>query len=79
MFYVLVFSLLAVVLVASVFVTRSRRHSPNFDGPLVEHSPSAPGVGATHNAQAHHGTSDAARKKRKAERAQSRHDRRKRH
>jgi hypothetical protein len=79
MFYVLIFGILAVVLVVSFFVTRSRRNSPSFDGPSGGHASSASGVGADHNAQVHHATSEAAKKKRKAERAQSRHDRRKRH
>ena len=79
MFYVLVFGLLAIVLVVAFFVTWSRRNSPSYDGQSGGNSSSTASAGVTHSTQTHHATSDAARKKRKAERAQSRHDRRKRH
>jgi hypothetical protein len=67
-FYVIVFSILAVLLVvAGLTVTLRRRKALQ-----VEES---------HASQAGHGgsTSEAARQKRKAQRAQSQHDRRKRH
>ena len=77
MFYVLVFGLLAVVLVVSFFATWSRRRRSSL-GYSVEESHSASTTGSAHSAGVHH-TSDAARRKRKTERAQSRKDRRKRH
>ena len=78
MFYVLVFGLLAVVLVVAALTTMSRRRR-SF---TAEESHAAYGAaGPTHRASAPHGThADAAeRRNRKAKRAQSQHDRRKRH
>jgi hypothetical protein len=75
MFYVLIFSLAAVVLVVAGLTTMSRRRKN-----LA--SEEARGAGSpTHAAYAAHGTpADAAgRRNRKAKRAQSQHDRRKRH
>ncbi len=75
MFYVLIFSLLAVVLVVTALTTRSRRRRNLETGK----------VGATagdgHGSRANHGTHpDAAgRRNRKAKRVQSQHARRKRH
>lgn len=77
MFYVLVFSLLAVVLVVAGLTAMSRRRRS-----LAGEEPRAyDAAGSTHRAQASHGThTDAAgRRNRKAKRAQSQHDRRKRH
>ena len=76
MFYVLVFGLLAVVLVVAALTTASRRRR----GRAAEESHAAHG-GPTHQAQAPHGThvGPAGRRNRKAKRAQSQHDRRKRH
>jgi len=79
MFYVLIFGALAVVLVVSFFVTRSRRQSPSFEGYSDDHPQSAAMSGPSHNGPVHHPPNEAQRRKRKAERAQSRHDRRKRH
>jgi hypothetical protein len=75
MFYVLVFSLLAVVLVVAALTTRSRRRKNLETGEI--HATS----GAGHGSRATHGTHrDAAgRRNRKAKRVQSQHDRRKRH
>jgi len=78
MFYVLIFGLLAVVLVVSFFVTRSRRQRPSFGGYSGEGSHAAAAPGSAHNGRVHHAASEVKRKNRKAERAQSRHDRRKR-
>ena len=61
MFYVLIFSILAVVLVVGGLTTMSRR-SKNL---AASEDPSS--------------RSDASRRNRKAQRAQSQHDRRKRH
>jgi hypothetical protein len=62
MFYILIFSLLAVLLVVSGVIAMSRRHKN------LEHAD-------RHIAT----TTDKTRRKRKEQRAQSRHDRRKRH
>ena len=69
MFYVLIFSILAVVLIVGGLAAwrRSRRE---YELDEVEHS-----TQTTHSAHAH---DDAGRRTRKAKRAQSRHDRRKR-
>ena len=71
MFYVLIFSLMAVVLVvAGLSAMRRSRSRVNADeGPG---SPQQPHAGHTPR-------SDTARRTRKEKRAQSRHDRRKRH
>ncbi len=61
MFYVLVFSILAVVLVFAGITAASRRRRTS------EHE------------EAHVAHNDASRRNRKTKRAQSRHDRRKRH
>jgi hypothetical protein len=64
-FYIIIFSLLAVLLVVAGLTVLSRRRTQ---------------LGAAESATPSHGqTTDTARRKRKAERAQSRHDRRKRH
>jgi hypothetical protein len=75
MFYVLIFSLLAVVLVVAALTTRSRRRR-GLEARQV-HATS----GGDHDSRASHGTHrDAAgRRNRKAKRGQSQHDRRKRH
>jgi hypothetical protein len=65
MFYIIIFSLLAVLLVVAGLTVLSRRRTQ-----LHAAESQASGRGAA---------SDAARRKRKSERAQSRHDRRKRH
>jgi hypothetical protein len=75
MFYVLIFSVAAMLLVFAGLTTMSRRRKS-----LAAEE--AHGVGSpTHATQAAHGTpADAAgRRNRKAKRAQSKHDRRKRH
>jgi hypothetical protein len=65
MFYIIIFSLLAVLLVVAGLTVLSRRRTQ---------------FGAEQSATPSHTRStDSARQKRKAERAQSRHDRRKRH
>ena len=70
MFYVIIFGLLAVLLVVAGVTVLSRRRTQ-----LSAAENSVPS-----HTQIHGGvTSDAGRRKRKAERAQSRHDRRKRH
>jgi hypothetical protein len=77
-FYVLVFSLLAVVLVVAVLTTVARRRRGLAAGdPRARHG----AADATKRVQAPHGTHpDAAeRRNRKAKRVQSQHDRRKRH
>ena len=68
MFYVLVFGILAVVLIVGFFATRSRRQQGWEDWDEEQEH--------THSQSAH---SDAAHRSRKAKRAQSQHDRRKRH
>jgi hypothetical protein len=75
MFYVLIFSLLAVVLVVAALTTRSRRRR----NPETAEFRTASGQGQASHAG--HGTHrDAAgRRNRKAKRVQSQHDRRKRH
>jgi hypothetical protein len=65
MFYIIIFALLAVLLVVAGLTVLSRRRTQLRT--------------AESQAQGHTGASDSARRKRKAERAQSRHDRRKRH
>ena len=75
MFYVLIFSLAAVLLVVAFLATLSRRRKN-----LATEE--ARGTGnATHSPYAAHGShADAVgRRNRKAKRAQSRHDRRRRH
>ena len=74
MFYVLIFSLLAVVLVvAFASMVTKRPRTMAYEEEPVHHAGSA-------NHSAHHSpTSSSARRNRKAQRAQSRHDRRKRH
>ena len=75
MFYVLIFSLAAVLLIAAVVTTMSRRrrslraeeaHAPSVDRPVP------------HAARGTHPDATG-RRNRKARRAQSQHDRRKRH
>jgi hypothetical protein len=78
MFYVLVFSLLAVVLVVAGLSTMSRRRRSL----AAEEAHATYGGGSpTHSTPAAHGThtDTAGRRNRKAKRAQSQHDRRKRH
>jgi hypothetical protein len=65
MFYIIIFSLLAVLLVVAGLTVLSRRRTQL-------------GTAESH-AQGHGSSSDANRRARKAQRAQSRHDRRKRH
>ncbi|HTU36846.1 MAG TPA: hypothetical protein VMF35_02450 [Acidimicrobiales bacterium] len=67
MFYVLVFSLAAVVLVVGGVAGVRRRQRADLD------------VEVTHATQQHHPVSHTQRRSEKARRAQSRHDRRKRH
>lgn len=73
MFYVIIFSLAAVLLVVAFAAAVSRRRK-NLAAEEVQSSP-------THTPHAAHGThADASgRRNRKAKRAQSQHDRRKRH
>jgi hypothetical protein len=75
MFYVLIFSLAAVVLIVAFFTAMSRRRR-TMRGEEVPVG--AAGGSATY---AVHGThpNEAARRNRKAKRSQSKHDRRKRH
>jgi hypothetical protein len=75
MFYVLIFSLAAVLLVVA-FLTAVSRRRRNLAAEEARGTASA-----THSPYAAHGThADAAgRRNRKAKRAQSKHDRRKRH
>jgi hypothetical protein len=75
MFYVLIFSLAAVVLIVAFFAAMGRRRR-SMRGDEV--SVGAGGGGPAHVA---HGThpNEAARRNRKAKRSQSKHDRRKRH
>ena len=75
MFYVLIFSLAAVLLVVAGLTTVSRRRK-NLGAEEALGTASA-----THSPHAAHGShADAAgRRNRKAKRAQSKHDRRKRH
>jgi hypothetical protein len=68
-FYTIIFSLLAVLLVVAGLTVISRRRNQLR---AAENSVSSP-------TQTHGSTSEATRRKRKAERSQSRHDRRKRH
>ena len=75
MFYVLIFSLLAVVLIVGGIATMSRRRR-NLEREEAHMHAGTPQAGATHSGAAH---TDAARRTRKQKRAQSAHDRRKRH
>ncbi len=71
MFYVLIFSILAVVLIVGGLATWNRRkRAYEMEDDQVAHA-----TQATHSTHAH---SDAERRSRKAKRAQSQHDRRKR-
>ncbi len=71
MFYVLIFSILAVLLVVVGITTYSRRHK------ALEHEEAHGAHGdATHSGSIHN---DSARRQRKAKRTQSKHDRRQRH
>jgi hypothetical protein len=74
MFYVIIFSLAAVVLVIAFFAAMARRRR-TIRGEDVS---IAGGVGGTHASRGAHPDA-AARRSRKAKRAQSKHDRRKRH
>ena len=65
MFYIIIFSLLAVLLVVAGVMVLSRRRTQLRT--------------AESQAQSHGSTSDSTRRARKAQRTQSRHDRRKRH
>jgi Flp pilus assembly protein TadB len=72
MFYVLIFSLAAVLLIVAFFAAMSRRRRTMRSEDVV--------VGAAGGHAAHGTHPDAAgRRNRKAKRAQSQHDRRKRH
>jgi hypothetical protein len=75
MFYVLIFSLAAVILIVAFFTAMARRRR-TMRGEDVSFHPG--GAGTAHMA---HGThpDEAARRNRKAKRAQSQHDRRRRH
>lgn len=74
MFYVLIFSLAAVILIfAFVSMVMKRRRTMEYGDEPVSHA------GSSHHASGHPSTSSSARRNRKAQRAQSRHDRRKRH
>ena len=75
MFYVLIFSLAAVILIAAFFAAMSCRRR------TMRGEDMAVGASSGQTAHAAHGThpGDAARKNRKAKRSQSKHDRRKRH
>jgi hypothetical protein len=77
MFYVLIFSLLAVVLVVGGLSTMNRRRqSPGTDESQIGYDDE----GRTTHGQVGHTThTDASRRTRKAKRLQSRHGRRKRH
>ncbi len=74
MFYVIIFSLAAVVLVVAFFAAMARRRRT-----MRGEDVSIAGAGSS--AHVSHGTHPdaAARRSRKAKRAQSKHDRRKRH
>jgi hypothetical protein len=80
MFYVLIFSIAAVILVVSFISTVTRRRRELARGEAYE-SPTT--AYAAHNEHATHGQhsshGDTERRTRKAKRAQSKHDRRKRH
>jgi hypothetical protein len=65
MFYIIIFSLLAVLLIVAGLTVLSRRRTQL--------------RAAESHAAGHGSSSDAARRTRKAQRTQSRHDRRKRH
>jgi hypothetical protein len=71
MFYVLIFSILAVLLIVIGISTYQRRHRS-----LEREEAHVPGGNVTHSDAIHN---DSARRQRKAKRAQSQHDRRKRH
>jgi hypothetical protein len=75
MFYVIVFSLAAVLLIVAFFAAMSRRRR-TMRGEDVSFG--SAGTGATHSHPGAH-PNTAARKNRKAKRTQSQHDRRKRH
>lgn len=77
MFYIVIFSILAVVLVVGGVTTMNRRrHGLATDEGQTDHSPGGP---STHSLVGHTAHSDASRRSRKAKRVQSRNDRRKRH
>lgn len=73
MFYVLIFSIAAIILVVAFFSARSRRQR------TMRGEDVSVGAGGEHHAS--HGThpNAATKKNRKAKRSQSQHDRRKRH
>ena len=74
MFYVLIFSLAAVILiVAFVSMVSKRRRTMEYGEDSVTHP------GSANHSSGHPSRSNSARRNRKAQRAQSRHDRRKRH
>jgi len=77
MFYVLIFSLMALLLVVAFLTVSRRRRNLGSDRVHATYGEGHP----TQSAHAAHGThADAAgRRNRKAKRAQSRHDRRRRH
>jgi hypothetical protein len=82
MFYILIFSLMAVLLVFAFLstVSRRRRNLAREEG-HVSHSETHAVHGETHamHGETHAHGDDATRRNRKAKRAQSQHDRRKRH
>jgi hypothetical protein len=75
MFYVLIFSLAAVILIVAFFAAMSRRRR------TMRGEDASVGSNFGQTAHVAHGThpNQAARKNRKAKRTQSQHDRRKRH
>ena len=74
MFYVLIFSLAAVILIfAFVSMRTKRRRTMEYGEEPASHA------GSAHHSSKNSATSSSARRNRKAQRAQSRHDRRKRH
>ena len=74
MFYVLIFSIAAVILiVAFVSMVTKRRRSMRYGDDAVTHP------GSAGHSSGHTSRSSSARRNTKAQRAQSRHDRRKRH
>jgi hypothetical protein len=75
MFYVLIFSLAAVILIVAFFAAVSRRRR------TMRGEDVALGAGGADTAHVAHGThpSETARRDCKAKRSQSQHDRRKRH
>jgi hypothetical protein len=72
MFYIVIFAVMAVLLVVAVFVLTARNKKPASDDPAPRHH-----IGTEGASQTHAGSGE--RKERKRRRAQSRHDRRKRH